>query len=230
MAIALITAKELVLKDFALEPSDVKLLQGTNLIVQHLAGSLALVTCREPLRLSLINYLKQALEGYNIEESAKEEMINLLSSDNLNLGCSLIKKAVVEKAIEDVNREPAIIEAVERRQEAMRHGTSFNTDDNLFHIIANLPEVLRPSPRGLTPDQFKIYEDFAGSSRAQINQNSGNKKPTNPTSVEAERTKVGERKLDQRSLQVVAEFEQCKSFNLFASLTDLSHYGRHQAA
>jgi CCR4-NOT transcription complex subunit 1 len=46
VTIALVTTKQIALKDFALEPDDRKLLKGTHLIVQNLAGSLALVTCR----------------------------------------------------------------------------------------------------------------------------------------------------------------------------------------
>lgn len=53
VSIALITTRELVLKDFTYD-SDVKKVNGAiDEIVKNLAGSLALVTCREPLRLSL---------------------------------------------------------------------------------------------------------------------------------------------------------------------------------
>lgn len=58
VTIALITTRELALKDFALEPDEIKVLRGTHLMVQKLSGSLALVTCREPLRMSLNNHLK----------------------------------------------------------------------------------------------------------------------------------------------------------------------------
>ena len=55
-----------------------------------MSGSLALVTCREPLRISL-------------EEQEKETIISITVLDNLELGCALIKKAVMEKALGDVN-------------------------------------------------------------------------------------------------------------------------------
>jgi CCR4-NOT transcription complex subunit 1 len=38
--------------------------------------------------------------------------------DNLDLGCSLIRKAVMEKALEDVNNDQVILEALEKRKEA----------------------------------------------------------------------------------------------------------------
>lgn len=62
VTIALITTRELALKDYSLEPDEKKVLRGTHLMVQKLSGSLALVTCREPLRMSLNNHLKQLLD------------------------------------------------------------------------------------------------------------------------------------------------------------------------
>lgn len=58
VTIAGITSKELVLKDFAAEGDEDKLARSAELTVQNLAGSLALVTCKEPLRLSIIQHLK----------------------------------------------------------------------------------------------------------------------------------------------------------------------------
>ena len=51
VTIALITTSQLVLKDFAFDPNYTKILKAADLIVQNLAGSLALVTCREPLKM-----------------------------------------------------------------------------------------------------------------------------------------------------------------------------------
>lgn len=96
VTIALVTTKQIALKDFVLEPDDRKVTRGLHLIVQNLAGSLALVTCREPLKMSLTNYLKKRLEDYPfLSEHDKEVIINAASRDNLDLGCALIKKAVI---------------------------------------------------------------------------------------------------------------------------------------
>lgn len=61
VTIALITTRELVIKDFAYDGDQFKILRAADLIVQNLAGSLALVTCREPLKMSLNTNLKKAL-------------------------------------------------------------------------------------------------------------------------------------------------------------------------
>ena len=63
VTIALITTRELVLKDFALDPDHEKIKKAAHLTSKNLAGSLALVTCREPLRMSLINNLNIALRN-----------------------------------------------------------------------------------------------------------------------------------------------------------------------
>jgi len=49
----MITTRIIGLKDFASEPDELKVKRGINLILQNLAGSLALVTCRDPLKMSL---------------------------------------------------------------------------------------------------------------------------------------------------------------------------------
>ena len=65
VTIALITTRELVLKDFAFDGDEDKILRAADLIVKNLAGSRALVTCREPLKMSLTTNLKKALVVLN---------------------------------------------------------------------------------------------------------------------------------------------------------------------
>lgn len=62
VTIALITTRELVLKDFAYDRDYNRVLEASDLIVQNLAGSLALVTCREPLRMSLTTNIKKSFD------------------------------------------------------------------------------------------------------------------------------------------------------------------------
>jgi len=166
VTIALITAKELVLKDFALEPDENKLLRGANLIVQNLAGNLALVTCREPLKMAFQQNLKSSFDQVELDERAREEIIHATSVDNLDLGCALIKKAVIEKAIDEVSQDPVIVEAIEKRRVAAQKGVPFY-DENIVKIYASLPAALRPSSGGLSRDQMAIYEEFGKFARNQ---------------------------------------------------------------
>ena len=67
VTIAGISTRELVTKDFAAEPNEDKLKKAGHLMAQKLAGSLALVTCKEPMRTNLTTHLRQSLnhEGFN---------------------------------------------------------------------------------------------------------------------------------------------------------------------
>jgi hypothetical protein len=92
VTIALITTRELVLKDFAYDGDYKRVLKAADLIVQNLAGSLALVTCREPLRVSLTTNLKKIFDQYFRTElglevvsgnpSASEEGPSLLTTQS----------------------------------------------------------------------------------------------------------------------------------------------------
>ncbi len=131
VTIALITTKKLVLKDFQLEPDREKLKKAAKDSAKCFAGSLALVTCREPLRVSLQNYLKMELEEQvkKMVQEDKEMVINKVSQDNecIKLGCSLIQKTVIERAVSHVESDETIKEAIALRLKfkAMNDGKSF---------------------------------------------------------------------------------------------------------
>ena len=170
VTIALITTRQLALKDFSLEPDERKILRGTHLIVQNLSGSLALVTCREPLRVALCQYLKEYLTAQtSLDEESIDKIVQITSLDNLDLGCALIKKAVIEKALEDVNNDQIILDILKKRRIAREKGENYY-DENYVRMTQFLPEALRPSIRGLTEEQLKIYEDF-GTNPKKITQN-----------------------------------------------------------
>lgn len=63
VTIACMTAYEMVTKDYAVDPDEARLRSAAHLMVSSLAGSLALVTCKEPLRVSLANQLRAMLTG-----------------------------------------------------------------------------------------------------------------------------------------------------------------------
>lgn len=171
VTIALITTRQLALKDFALEPDERKILKGTNLIVQSLSGSLALVTCREPLKIALSQYLKDYLnEQTSLGEEDMDKIIQITSLDNLDLGCALIKKAVIEKALEDVNNDQIILDILKKRRIAREKGEAYY-DENYLRMTQFLPEALRPSIRGLTDEQLKIYEDFGSNPKKNTQNN-----------------------------------------------------------
>ena len=62
-----ISTRELVQKDFATEGNEEKMRKAAHLMAQRLAGSLALVTCKDPMRSNMANHLKHYLteSGFN---------------------------------------------------------------------------------------------------------------------------------------------------------------------
>ena len=52
-----VASEGLTVQDFAVEPDEQRMRKAAHLMVGSLAGSLALVTCRDPLRPSLTNRL-----------------------------------------------------------------------------------------------------------------------------------------------------------------------------
>eukprot|EP01116_Phalansterium_solitarium_P014539 TRINITY_DN3224_c0_g1_i5.p1 TRINITY_DN3224_c0_g1~~TRINITY_DN3224_c0_g1_i5.p1 ORF type:complete len:1462 (-),score=389.12 TRINITY_DN3224_c0_g1_i5:3053-7438(-) len=113
VTIACITTQQLVSKDFAVEPDESKLRKASHLMVQNLAGSLALVTCKEPLRLSMSNHLRALLTQQTPPEyqPAIEQAVQIVANDNLDLSCTLIEKAATERAVKDTDEalSPAFV-------------------------------------------------------------------------------------------------------------------------
>jgi hypothetical protein len=163
VTIACVTTRELIIKDFAMESDENKMRAAAHAMVQNLTSSLALVTCKEPLRVSINNHLASLLEansGQNAERQLIEQACVQISADNLELGCALIEKAAAERAIREIDEALAPLYNVRRRS---REAGQPYMD---MSIVANgrypssLPEPLRPKPSGLTASQLRVYDDF----------------------------------------------------------------------
>ena len=171
VTIACITTKEIVTKDFAMESDESKMRKAGQLMVANLAGSLALVTCREPLRSSVSTHLRQLLTSSigradklgEQEQNAIEQCVQICATDNLELGCMLIEKAATEKAVRDVDE--ALAQGINtRRKHREQTGQPFY-DMSIFgnggqRYPSALPEQLRPKPGGLRAEHFQLYDSF----------------------------------------------------------------------
>lgn len=160
--IACTTTKELVTKDFAMEPDEQKLRKAAHLMVSSLSGSLALVTCKEPLRVSLQSQLKEVLQDV-LDPGLLDQTILTVITDNLDLGCTIIEKASTDKAIKEVDER--LLPYYQSRQKARAANTPFY-DMSIFtrgsgRFPASLPESLRPKPGQLNATQTRVYDDFA---------------------------------------------------------------------
>ncbi|PFH31998.1 hypothetical protein BESB_019390 [Besnoitia besnoiti] len=163
VTISCVTTRELVCKDFCMESEESLVKRAAHLMVASLAGSLALVTCREPLRVSLSQNLRQLLQpaaGSDCNDQVLiEQVVQIVSADNLELGCSLIEQAVVEKVLRDI--EQTMQPALAIRRQARERGVPF-VDTNYINSsrwTLNLPEPLKLR-HVLNNRQLQVYKDF----------------------------------------------------------------------
>ncbi|KAK0228205.1 Not1-domain-containing protein [Armillaria fumosa] len=162
VTIAGISTRELVVKDFASESNEDKLRKAAHLMGQKLAGSLALVTCKEPLKSNLAAHLRAYLAEHGFQEFAQQDaVILILVQDNLDTACSAIEKAAMERAVTDVDDAFATAYDARHRHRELRNGQSF-WDPAVPHtnFSNSLPDPLRVRPTGIQAAQVSVYEDF----------------------------------------------------------------------
>ncbi|EPS36887.1 hypothetical protein H072_9531 [Dactylellina haptotyla CBS 200.50] len=168
VTIAAISTSQLILKDFATEPNEEKMRKAAHSMVQTMAGSLALVTCKEPLRMSMSNHIRQLLatNGYP-EPSFADQAILVIVNDNLELASAVIERAAQEKAMPEIDDNLQQAYAVRRlhRERSRQNGQPF-TDPAISRYMVSLPEPFRLKPGGLSPTQLNVYDDFSRMPRA----------------------------------------------------------------
>ncbi|CAH8310228.1 unnamed protein product [Eruca vesicaria subsp. sativa] len=160
VCIACQTTKELVLKDYASEPDETRIYNAAHLMVASLAGSLAHVTCKEPLRTSISGHLRSSLQSLNIKGEALEQIVQLVTNDNLDLGCAAIEQAATEKAIQNIDAEIAQQLSLRRKHRDGAGSSIFDPNMLSQNSVSLVPESLRPKPGQLSLSQQRVYEDF----------------------------------------------------------------------
>ena len=162
VTIASISTRELVSKDFAMEPDEQKLRSAAHHMVQNMAGSLALVTCKEPLRLSILTHARTLFTAGGVSEQAlPEQALLMLVQDNLDLACVVIEKTAMEKALAKVDEGLASAYLTRRDFKMHGRGALFWDGTALSHYSTTLPDMLRIGPPGLQPAQLRVYEQLA---------------------------------------------------------------------
>lgn len=158
-SIAFHTTVELILKEYDTELDESCIFEASCMMVVHLAGNLAYVTCKEPLRRSISTQLRNLLQGFNIASQFLEQAIQRVTHDNLDLGCASIEKAATDKGITMVQRELAQQLPLKRKhREGDRPATFFPnllTQGN----VGALPEAFYPQSVHLSHPQQQVYEN-----------------------------------------------------------------------
>ena len=158
VSIATEATAELVRKDFVREGDEERLLDCARQMVRQLAGSLALVTCKEPLRVSMTNYIRQGQQEFP-EQAIPEGAVLMCVNDNLDTVCKVIEQSAEERSVPEV--ELALEEEViRRRQHRAEHPSEPYHDSNFNGWSGCIPEPFKMSPAGLNQEQLALYHGF----------------------------------------------------------------------
>jgi len=162
VTIASISTTQLVLKDFGTEGNEEKMRKAAHNLVQTAAAGLAQVTCKDPLRMSIANNLRQILvqQGF-AEQQIPEPAISMCVNDNIDLCCQIIEKAAQERAIPEIDESLAQAFLQRKRYRESRTTQPFLDPTTSRYAVQYLPEPFRLKAGGLTPQQLAVYENFA---------------------------------------------------------------------
>lgn len=67
-----------------MEPDEQRMRKAAHLMVSSLAGSLALVTCKDPLRVSLMQQMRNMLQS-NVDPSTLEQTVQVRPGHSLGI-------------------------------------------------------------------------------------------------------------------------------------------------
>ncbi|KAI4281286.1 MAG: hypothetical protein L6R38_003811 [Xanthoria sp. 2 TBL-2021] len=163
VTIAGIATRNLIHKDFAREEDEDRIRKAALQMVRQLSGSLALVTCKEPLRMSMNNYIR--VEQSDLPEHAiPEGAVLMCVNDNLDIACEIVQKQAEERSMPEIE---AHIEAeiATRRQHRADHPSEQYIGPAYNGWSQFIPDPYKAAPGGLNQEQMNIYLDFARQSR-----------------------------------------------------------------
>ena len=165
VTIATIATTSLIHKDFATESDEDRVRRAAHQMVRQLSGSLALVTCKEPLKMSMTNYIRMA-QAELPEQAVPEGAILMCVNDNLDVACSIVEQQAEERSMPEID---AHIEGelAQRRRHLSDHPSEAFLGESFSRWSGYIPEPYKQAPGGLNPEQMAIYLDFARQSRGQ---------------------------------------------------------------
>ncbi|KAI8885796.1 Not1-domain-containing protein [Backusella circina FSU 941] len=163
VAIAVVSTRDLVTKDFITEADENRVRSSAQLMAQNLAASLATVTSREPLRMNIASKLRTLFMSHGLNENTAEQAVILTLADNLDIACAIIEKAAGEKATVEIDDAMTHAYTIRKKYREQRSNSPF-IDMDAYPMMGypkSLPPMLIPKPGGLQSAQLNIYKDFA---------------------------------------------------------------------
>ncbi|XP_035520448.1 CCR4-NOT transcription complex subunit 1 isoform X1 [Morone saxatilis] len=162
--IAMTTCEQIIRKDFALDSEESRMRVAAHHMMRNLTAGMAMITCREPLLMSIASNLKNsfaaALRAPTPQQrEMMEEAAARIAQDNCELACCFIQKTAVEKAGPEMDKRLAT--EFELRKHARQEGRRYCDPVVLTYQAERMPEQIRLKVGGVDPKQLAVYEEFA---------------------------------------------------------------------
>ncbi|XP_029687920.1 CCR4-NOT transcription complex subunit 1 isoform X2 [Takifugu rubripes] len=162
--IAMTTCEQIIRKDFALDSEESRMRLAAHHMMRNLTAGMAMITCREPLLMSIATNLKNSFAAAlrtptPQQREMMEEAAARISQDNCELACCFIQKTAVEKAGPEMDKRLAT--EFELRKHARQEGRRYCDPVVLTYQAERMPEQIRLKVGGVDAKQLAVYEEFA---------------------------------------------------------------------
>jgi hypothetical protein len=144
--IALVTTRELVAKDFSQADGELALMAGQRM-AQALASGLAHITCKDPLRISMIGHLRSVFSNIGGDQTIVEQAVQGIVAENLDTACAIIERAAAERAT--------------RELDANMLAAAMSSHRRMPQLPPSLVSVMQQPPIPLLQPPASVYEAFS---------------------------------------------------------------------
>uniref|UniRef100_A0A8C4LUP1 CCR4-NOT transcription complex subunit 1 n=1 Tax=Equus asinus asinus TaxID=83772 RepID=A0A8C4LUP1_EQUAS len=149
--IAMTTCEQIVRKDFALDSEESRMRIAAHHMMRNLTAGMAMITCREPLLMSISTNLKNSFaSALRTASPQQREMMDQAAAQ---------LKTAVEKAGPEMDKRLAT--EFELRKHARQEGRRYCDPVVLTYQAERMPEQIRLKVGGVDPKQLAVYEEFA---------------------------------------------------------------------
>ncbi|XP_028158928.1 CCR4-NOT transcription complex subunit 1 isoform X2 [Ostrinia furnacalis] len=160
---ALTTCEQIIRKDFALDPDEVRMRTCAHHMMRNLTAGMAMITCREQIISTISTNLKAAFLTALMPATPQQEIVEsaaaVLATENMELACAFIQKTAVEKALPELDKR--LLNDYEMRKIARQEGRRYYDPIVLAYQTERIPERVRLRVSGPSDLQIAVYEEFA---------------------------------------------------------------------
>ncbi|VVC94202.1 unnamed protein product, partial [Leptidea sinapis] len=160
---ALTTCEQLIRKDFAFDPDEVRMRNAAHHMMRNLTAGMAMITCREQIINTLTINFKAAFLPALIPAVPKQDVIDdaatIIAAENMELACAFIQKTAVEKALPELDKR--LMNDYEVRKIARQEGRRYYDPVVFSYQTERIPERVQLRMGAPAESQIAVYNEFA---------------------------------------------------------------------